>query len=146
MQIKLYSIPIVGGERLNEDMNVFLRSKKVLQVENHIVSNAQGSYWAFCIKYIEDLTATEAAKVKIDYREILDDATFKVFSRLREIRKKIATEEGIPAYAVFTDEELSNIAKLEEITSAKMLTIKGIGEKKVEKYAQRFIAALEDKK
>ncbi len=42
------------------------------------------------------------------------------------------------AYAVFTDEELSNIAKLDEITAPNMLKIKGIGEKKVEKYGQRF--------
>ncbi len=138
MQIKLYSIPIVGGEKINEDMNVFLRSKKILQVENQIVSNAQGSYWTFCIKYIEDLNTTETTKAKVDYREVLDEATFKVFSHLREIRKKIAVDEGVPAYAVFTDEELSNIAKLEEITAANMLKIKGIGEKKVEKYAQRF--------
>ena len=142
MQIKVYSIPIHGGERLVEEMNVFLRSKKVLQIEQHIVTLSQSSSWCFCIHYIDDVTITES-KVKIDYREALDDKTFKVFSRLREIRKKIATEEGLPAYAIFTDEELSNIAKLEEITASKMQTIKGIGEKKVEKYAQRFIAALE---
>ena len=84
------------------------------------------------------MKTTDANKTKVDYREVLDEATFKIFSKLREIRKKIATDEGLPAYAIFTDEELSNIAKLEEIAASKIQTIKGIGEKKVEKYAQRF--------
>ncbi len=94
MQIKIYTIPTVGGERLNEEMNVFLRSKKILQVEQQLIAQTQGAYWTFCIKYIEDLNTADANKTKVDYREILDDATFKVFSRLREIRKKIATDEG----------------------------------------------------
>lgn len=142
MQIKIYSIPIHGGERIVEEMNIFLRSKKILQIEQHMVSSSQSSSWCFCIHYIEDVMTTDT-KAKVDYREILDDNAFKIFSRLREIRKKIATDEGLPAYAIFTDEELSNIAKLEEITPANILKIKGIGEKKVEKYAQRFIALLE---
>jgi len=28
MQIKIFTIPIIGGEKMNEEMNVFLRSKK----------------------------------------------------------------------------------------------------------------------
>ena len=27
MQIKIFTIPVVGGEQLNEEMNVFLRSE-----------------------------------------------------------------------------------------------------------------------
>lgn len=81
-------------------------------------------------------------KEKVDYKSILDEATFKVFARLREIRKQIANEDALPAFAVFTDEELSEIAKLPEITAKMMQSIKGIGEKKTERYAERFINAL----
>jgi hypothetical protein len=55
MQVKIYTIPIIGGESLNEEMNTFLRSKKVLQVvERQIVSEIHGIFWSFCIKYLED--------------------------------------------------------------------------------------------
>ena len=37
MQIKIFTIPIMGGELLVEEMNVFLRSKKVLQLKEHLV-------------------------------------------------------------------------------------------------------------
>jgi superfamily II DNA helicase RecQ len=139
MQIKTYSIPIIGGENMNEEMNVFLRSKRILQVENQVIQNDNTAFWVFCIKYIDENVSYERDKVKTDYRKTLDEKVFPIFSKLREIRKEISTEEGVPAYAVFTDEELSNIAKLDEITTNKMLTIKGIGEKKVEKYGVKFV-------
>jgi len=56
MQIKVFNIQIPGGEAMNDEMNVFLRSKKIIEVENHIVQEAHGSFWCFCIKYTERAT------------------------------------------------------------------------------------------
>ncbi|MBR6355074.1 MAG: HRDC domain-containing protein [Paludibacteraceae bacterium] len=61
-------------------------------------------------------------------------ATFAVFSQLRSIRKQLAEQEAVPAYAVFTDSELAEIAKLESIEPNAIQTISGIGQKRVEKY------------
>jgi len=44
MQIKTFTIPILGGEPAEEAMNVFLRSKKVVQLDNQVVSQPQGAY------------------------------------------------------------------------------------------------------
>jgi ATP-dependent DNA helicase RecQ len=59
-----------------------------------------------------------------------DEKTFAVFSHLREIRKKIAEEDGLPVYAVFTDEEPADIAGLKEITTDNLKKVKDIGEGK----------------
>lgn len=80
MQIKLFTIPVLGGERLTEEMNVFLRAKKILQVENHIINNGQAVFWCFCIKYLEAYAGTK--KAKVDYKEVLGEASFKRFSRI----------------------------------------------------------------
>lgn len=146
MQIRIFNIPIPGGEAMNEEMNVFLRSKKIMQVEDHIVQGGQGAFWCFCIKYLEDGTFSERDKAKVDYRELLDEATFKRFSALREIRKRVAKDDAVPAYAVFTDEELAELAKLTPLTVADMKKIKGIGEKKVEKYGHHFIKSMDHEK
>lgn len=144
MQIKILSIPIIGGESANEELNIFLRSKKILQVENQLISNQSGIFWSFCIKYLDTApTPLAPERVKIDYKQVLEEAIFKRFSRLREIRKQIAQDEAIPAFAVFTDEELAELAKLPEFTLSKMKTIKGIGDKKVEKYGEKFTKAIE---
>lgn len=76
MQIKVFNIPIVGGESQNEELNVFLRSKKILQVEKYLATNDNISFWSFCIKYLEDATINDAEKAKIDYRQVLDEPLY----------------------------------------------------------------------
>jgi len=142
MQIKIFSIPLLGGEAISEEMNVFLRSKKVLQVKEQLVeSPREGVFWSFCIKYTDDINLAERDRSKVDYKEVLDDATFKKFSALREIRKRIANEEKIAAYLIFTDAELAEMAKMDIITDTGLKSIKGIGDKKLEKYGTQFITA-----
>ncbi|MFQ5447469.1 MAG: HRDC domain-containing protein, partial [Saprospiraceae bacterium] len=133
--------PIPGGEDMNDEMNKFLRSKKVLQTENHLVSNGNETFWCFCIKYLDE--APQGKRQKVDYRQVLDEESFQRFAHMRQIRKQLAQEEGIPAYAIFTDEELAGLAQLEVRTPATMRSVKGIGEKKVEKYGEHFFTKKE---
>ena len=147
MQIKLFTVSIGDEGKQQEELNAFLRGNKVLDVSQHIVQNERGAYWCFCVRYIEGGTTAPnnrnlQFKEKVDYKTVLDEATFKVFARLREIRKQIANDDAVPAFVVFTDEELSEIAKLPAITPTAMQSVKGIGEKKTERYAERFINAL----
>lgn len=146
MQIKIYAIPVIGGEKLMEEMNTFLRTKKILQLEKQFYSTAQSTAWTFCISYLEDSNVPNNEKTKTDYRQVLDAASFERFSKMREIRKRLATEESLPAYAIFTDEELSNLAKIETLTLTKMKAVKGVGEKKAEKYGHYFLTESNDKK
>lgn len=141
MQIKIFTIPMFGGEAANDEMNVFIRSNKVINVERHFFTTQETGYWCFCVNYVENTasnTFVPQGKQKVDYKEVLDEKTFAVFSRLREIRKQTADAASVPPYAVFTDAELAEIAKLESITPENMLTIKGIGQAKVDKYASAF--------
>ena len=123
---------------MNDEMNVFLRSKKVLQVENQLVTNPDGAMWSFCIRYLDDITAGDSRE-KVDYLKVLDGPTFARFSALRDIRRTVAKEEGVPAFTIFTDAELAEMAKEEVLTASSMKAIKGIGEKKMEKYSPRFL-------
>lgn len=140
MQIKLFTIPIGDSGTALEEMNRFLRGNKILEVQNHLINNENGAYWCFCVRYIErTFSASSTSKAKVDYKSVLDEEAFKKFASLRTIRKQVAADEGIPAYAVFTDEELAGLAKLDTITEKSMLTVKGIGDKKVERFAKFFI-------
>lgn len=144
MQVKIFAIQIPGGDPVNEELNQFLRSKKILSVENQLIQNGQGAYWCFYVKYLDEPGDRE--KTKVDYRQVLDEVTFKRFARLRDIRKQISLEEAVPAYVIFTDEELAALAKIETLTIASMKTVKGIGEKKVEKYGAMFTEKQSDEK
>ncbi|GAB4414171.1 MAG: hypothetical protein OHK0039_21780 [Bacteroidia bacterium] len=147
MQIKLFTIPVGDSGGALQELNAFLRGNKVLEVEDHLIDNENGAYWCFCVRYIERSYA-ESSDVKtagkVDYKKVLDDATFQKFSKLREVRKRIAAEEGISAFIIFTDAELAELAKLDVITEKSMLGIKGIGEKTVERFAKHFISSPEE--
>jgi superfamily II DNA helicase RecQ len=71
---------------------------------------------------------------------VLDEPTFKIFARLRDLRKKLAEEERLPAYAVFTNEQLAEIAKARCATPAELGKLEGIGPARVEKYGEAVIA------
>ena len=125
MQIKLFTIPIGDSGSALLEMNTFLKVHKILEIDQKLISNNNGACWCFCVRYIEQtFNALSENKVKVDYRQVLDEPTFRKFSHLREIRKKVAATEGLSAFIVFTDEELAELAKLEEIS------IKSVGYKR----------------
>ena len=99
------------------------------------------AYWAFCVTYLLGTPPKVQApqperKEKVDYRNVLEAPTFARFAVLRSIRKRLAEADAVPAFAVFTDAELAELAKLEELTPKQMLSLSGIGEKRVEKYGE----------
>jgi len=90
MQIRLFTIPVGGSGAAVQEMDAFLRGNKILEVENQFVSNEHGAYWCFCVRYIERAYPEADGKkaAKVDYRKLLDEATFQKFAKLREVRKK----------------------------------------------------------
>jgi len=47
MEIKVFTVPVLGGEQENEEMNQFIRSHNVLETESQLVSQGGRSYWTF---------------------------------------------------------------------------------------------------
>ena len=148
MQLKLFTIPILGGEKLTEELNIFLRSKKILEVKDRIERNGESAFWCFCVKYLEGdgSSNSKRKRQKIDYKDILDEASFRRFCALRVTRKRVSDEDGVPAYVVFNDEQMAELAKVEVLTLSAMKKVKGIGEKTVERYGHHFIAKKENEK
>lgn len=140
MQIQVFTIPILDGDEELSVMNKFLRSHRIADVQKTFVPSS-GGVWSFCITYLETIKGTEldVKKGKIDYRNILSEKDFALFCEMRKVRKQIAENEAIPPFAVFTDAELAEIAKLETISLSSMRNIPGIGAKKLEKYGSYFL-------
>lgn len=143
MQIKIINVPLTDDGTIQAELNKILATSRVLEVEQRFFQNEKGGCWSFCVRYIPNMLPVEHtashAKEKTDYKKVLSEDEFQTFSRLREIRKQIAANDAVPAYAVFTDEELAGMARLPELTAGKLVSIKGIGDKKVQKYGRLFI-------
>lgn len=88
------------------------------------------------------LKATEKNPAKkrssdLEYNEAL-------FRRLREVRKRLAAEAGVPPFVVFNDATLAEMAALLPSHEDALLSINGVGAHKLEKYGRPFIETILD--
>ncbi|MFG2330857.1 DNA helicase RecQ [Streptomyces sp. NPDC048604] len=74
----------------------------------------------------------------------LPEAAVPVFEALRAWRAATAREQGVPAYVVFHDATLREIATTFPATIAELGTVGGVGEAKLTKYGQGVLDTLAD--
>jgi ATP-dependent DNA helicase RecQ len=65
-----------------------------------------------------------------------------LFEALRDLRKKLASEQGVPPYIIFSDKTLHEMARCLPTTERELLHINGIGETKLERYGKAFMDAI----
>lgn len=73
----------------------------------------------------------------------LKPSEFEVFNRLRELRIRLAREEGLPAYCIFQDRTLREMARTMPSTKGELSDIVGVGEATLRKYGDAFLDALQ---
>lgn len=67
----------------------------------------------------------------------------QLFEKLRELRKRLATEQGVPPYVVFSDRTLHEMARTMPGTEEEMLHVNGVGEKRFARYGRQFMEAIQ---
>jgi len=65
-----------------------------------------------------------------------------LFERLRTLRKRLADEQRVPAYVVFSDATLAEMAARKPRTRADLLEVGGVGQTKLERYGAAFIEVI----
>ena len=68
----------------------------------------------------------------------------RLFERLREERLSIARELGVPPYVIFHDSTLREMAVQQPLTPEGLLQISGVGESKLEKFGEAFLAVIHE--
>jgi ATP-dependent DNA helicase RecQ len=72
----------------------------------------------------------------------LPEEAVSVFEQLRAWRATAAKEQGVPAYVIFHDATLRQIAAESPANLTELGTVSGIGENKLAKYGQQILAIL----
>jgi ATP-dependent DNA helicase RecQ len=67
-----------------------------------------------------------------------------LFERLRSLRKQLADAQGLPPYVIFHDATLREMAARRPRTLSEFAGIRGVGQGKLARYGQQFIAVLDD--
>ncbi len=137
MQIKIFDISSRGCDEELETVNKFMRGHKILDVDRQFYTSTDNiGHWSILVTYLPATNPNIERKEKVDYKSVLSEVDFEKFTRLRAIRKKLATDDAVPAYSVFTDAELAQIAQLSDIAVEQVKRITGIGDKRIEKYGE----------
>lgn len=84
----------------------------------------------------EGLSKAEPKKTKKQVREE------GLFGALKQLRLRIAQEEGSPAYTVFSDATLNEMAGISPLFLEHMSEVSGVGNFKLKKYGEQFLEVI----
>ncbi|HRY14467.1 MAG TPA: HRDC domain-containing protein [Candidatus Competibacteraceae bacterium] len=151
MKYRFFHVPALDPAAETEILNRFLAERRIVAVDRQFVADGGNSFWALSVAYRDGVSALDPTgapgrpeKTKIDYREVFDERDFATFVALRTLRKELAETEGVPAYALFTNEQLAAMVRGKARTVTDLAAIEGVGKSRVEKYAAAFLKVLAD--
>ena len=74
----------------------------------------------------------------------LSEADEKLLNALYAVRKRLAGKQNLPAFMVFNDATLREMAEKKPMSIDELLNISGVGEKKAARYGNAFLRVIED--
>ncbi len=75
--------------------------------------------------------------------EKLDARQSQLFDQLKELRTKLARQQGVPAFVVFSDQTLRDMAFRQPRTQQELLGVSGVGVRKAEQYGGAFLSLIQ---
>ena len=140
-QFATFYVSPFGEKSVTDELNSFLRSHRIVNVEKKLIDGERGTGWLFLVEYgnTDSKSSQSPPSQRVDYREVLNAAEYAVYDKLRVLRKEIAEKAGIPVYAVFTNDQLAGMIKKQPKTPKDLLSLPGIGESRVKQYGEAFL-------
>jgi ATP-dependent DNA helicase RecQ len=71
-----------------------------------------------------------------------EDIDIGLWEALRECRRNLADEQGVPPYVIFHDSTLQEMCVVQPANLAQFGELTGVGERKREKYGEAFLAVI----
>ncbi|MBD2700605.1 DNA helicase RecQ [Spirosoma sp. BT702] len=63
----------------------------------------------------------------------------ELFEQLRALRKQVADQQNVPAYVIFTDTTLEDMARQRPTTPDALRNVSGVGERKLQLFGKQFL-------
>lgn len=86
----------------------------------------------------------KAEEGKTKKRAAVSRESMGLFDKLREVRRELAREFGIPPYLVFNDKTLHEMVAMKPTTDHEMARINGVGERKLHRFGDQFMAVIRE--
>ena len=150
MKYQFFKIFAQAPELGQDALNAFCAQHRIVSLEKQFVTHGMESFWSICVTCAEGYAAEPSVgnftvkRDRIDYKEVLGEQDFAVYAELRNLRKSLAEQENIPAYALFTNEQLAAMVTQRIQTLAAMGTLDGVGKARLDKYGGLFLKLLQE--
>jgi superfamily II DNA helicase RecQ len=146
MKYKFFAIPARNPEVDEAALNSFCSQHRVTFIEKQLVADGAQSFWSVCVTYRNNeevgSDSKDQRKPRIDYKKVLNEADFNHYLELHTLRKEMAAQQGVPTYAIFTNEHLATMVQQRINTKTALETIDNVGAKRVEQYGDEFLKRL----
>lgn len=129
-----------------EAWEAFVSRHQVLEVQAHFFTQAGQAYWTVWVSFLKKNEPLEEpdplVQKRKDWLSSLPRADKDHLSRLYEYRRKKAKELGYPPYLVLTNKQVEEIIQKQVRSKKALLTIKGFGKKRAERYGEEILKIL----
>mgnify|MGYP000974024746 CR=1 FL=1 len=143
MRFHIFRVEVHDPAPGQDALNAFCAQHRISEIEKRFVDLGAHSYWAFCVASVDgEDPSRQADRKRVDYREVLNESDFAVYAELRNLRRAIAEQEGVPPFALFTNEQLAAMVTGRVTTTTALGEIEGVGKARIDKYARHFLPLL----
>lgn len=146
MAFKIFTIPLPHTQDREQEVNAFLAGHAVVGVQRRFIEKADEAFLVFLIEFDagsssrREVSAPPASR--IDWQAELSDDDYRVFNLLRDERSKMADEDGVKLFNIFTNAQLVEMVKRRVCSKAALEKIPKVGEGRVNKYGERLLSIL----
>lgn len=89
--------------------------------------------------------AKSAQRTRVETPDDWEDVDRELFDELRNLRRDLAHERSVPAYIVFGDRTLRDMARRQPQSLDDLREVVGVGEKKLAEYGEAFLERIRSK-
>jgi len=122
-----------GGLMLTERARPVLRGEEELHLRQETLSRPAKR---------KKTKKTASVAALADDETLNTEANQALFESLRELRRRIATEQELPPYVIFHDKTLAAMVVHRPVTAEQFLSLSGVGEAKLKRYGESFMALI----
>ncbi len=149
MKLKVFTLQLDAESGGFDDsaLQSFLAERDAIAVDEHFFVHDGVPRWALLVHHREaaaDKRRRGSEPRESDWRSDLSSAEADLFTALRSWRNSRARRDGRPAFVLFTNRQLAEIAKVAPRTLTELATVQGVGEARVRDYGQSVLAIVRE--
>lgn len=140
----------IDGERLPHFGKLDLNQKEALSLINYLIASgylelSDGEYPLVHVTnqgwdVLDEKRKVYRKKIKIKVDQ--QDENSSLFKKLKSKRLELARQQHVPAFMIFSDHALHQMAAKQPKNSMEMLNINGVGQAKLKKYGQIMLQVI----